>query len=305
MKQKEESTIPHLAERGRPEAVFAEVERIFLFWGRVGDFEQVERCFSLVRALYHGNYPGYQACNTDYHNLSHVMDILLAAARLLDGKALLEGPWAAELSRDLCMAALLHDTGYIQKIEDTEGTGAKYTREHVVRSSAFTRENAKALGLYGAQAERLGRLIACTDLCHLPWDLGFPTEEEAMAGAVLGTADLLGQMGDRAYLEKLLFLYYEFREAGFPGYQTEFDILRNTLGFYDQTRKRLDEGLGGLSRYAREHFFRRFRTDRDVYMESIEHQMEYLKGILADSSTNFRKKLHRLDLESVSAPRIA
>jgi hypothetical protein len=26
-------------------------------------------------------------------------------------------------------------------------------------------------------------------------------------GAILGTADLLGQMSDRAYLEKLLFLY--------------------------------------------------------------------------------------------------
>ena len=31
-------------------------------------------------------------------------------------------------------------------------------------------------------------------------------------------ADLVGQMSDRAYLEKLLFLYYEFKEAGFPGY---------------------------------------------------------------------------------------
>ena len=305
MNKPDEGQLAILVDQSRPEAVFAEAERIFLFWGKVSDFEQVERCFSLVRALYHGNFPGYQACNTDYHNLSHTMDILLATARLMDGKALLEGSWQADLSRDLYMAALLHDAGYIQELDDSEGTGAKYTRDHVKRSAAFTRDNAQSLGLSADQIRRIPLLIACTDLCHLPWDLGFPSEDEAMAGALLGSADLLGQMGDRAYLEKLLFLYYEFREAGFPGYQTEFDILRNTLGFYSTTRVRLDKGLGGLSRYAQEHFSQRFGTDRDLYMESIEHQMAYLRSILADSSTNFRKKLRRMDLEAIHPPRSA
>ena len=31
---------------------------------------------------------------------------------------------------------------------------------------------------------------------------------------MLGTADLIGQMADRYYLEKLLLLYEEFSEAG-------------------------------------------------------------------------------------------
>ena len=35
------------------------------------------------------------------------------------------------------IAILMHDTGYLKKRGDTEGTGAKYTFVHVIRSCAF------------------------------------------------------------------------------------------------------------------------------------------------------------------------
>ena len=87
--------------------------------------------------LFRGNYPGYQKCNTWYHDLKHTTDCLLAMARLLHGASLNGLPLP---DRDVVLgltAALFHDTGYIQAEDDLEGTGAKYTLVHVERSVAF------------------------------------------------------------------------------------------------------------------------------------------------------------------------
>lgn len=108
-------------------------------------------------------------------------------------------------------------------------------------------------------------------------------------------------MGDRAYLEKLLFLYYEFKEAGITGYGSAYDILEKTLGFYEGVKKRLDVTLASTKDYASRHFSARYGTDRDLYREAIQRQMDYLAGIVADDGSNFRKKLKRMDLEAVEA----
>jgi len=111
-------------------------------------------------------------------------------------------------------------------------------------------------------------------------------------------------MADRAYLEKLLFLYYEFKEAGFAGYDTEFDILRKTMGFYSLTMDRLDGEFHGVRGLVRAHFAERWGTDADLYDEAMGRQMAYLQTILDDATTNFRKKLKRMDLE-LSQPKTA
>jgi hypothetical protein len=125
------------------------------------------------------------------------------------------------------------------------------------------------------------------------------SEDERQGIEVLAAADLLGQMSDRAYIEKLLFLYYEFREAGIEGYNSAFDILRKTAGFYESTKARLDGPLGRVSGRSREHFAARCGIDRDLYREAIGRQMSYLDSILADDATNFRSKLKRLDLAGI------
>jgi len=150
----------------------------------------------------------------------------------------------------------------------------------------------------------VARLIWSTGLAGEYDDQAWESDDERLAGALLASADLVGQMSDRAYLERLLFLYYEFREAGFPGYETEFDILRKTLDFYQLTVRRLDGSLGGMRAHARSHFRLRRDLNRDLYAEAMERQMDYLKDILADNSTNFRHKLRRMDLENVR-PRVA
>ena len=165
---------------------------------------------------------------------------------------------------------------------------------------AYLATYAKVLGL--EPHERRGRLIWGTDLAK-PWtSIGFSSDLEEKSAALLATGDLLGQMADRAYLEKLLFLYYEFREAGFSDYQTEFDMLKKTLGFFDVIQKRLDTTLSSVYNLATAHFRTRLGLEANLYTESIEGQKAYLKTVIDDTVKNFRQKLKRLDLEKAPAP---
>lgn len=276
-------------------AVLAETLRVQAFHYSPSDTERLRTRYRLVESLFEGRFAGYRRCLVEYHDLRHTMDVLLASARLIDGYNLQRPPLPAELAGDLLLAALLHDTGYIQEEWDVEGTGAKYTREHEQRSVEFARRNAAAFGVEERALPALARMIQATDLKMSFAAIPYACEQERAAGAILASADLLGQMADREYLEKLLFLYREFQEAGIPGNDTEFEILKKTRGFYFGTRKRLEVTLLGTHELARAHFRERFGVDRNLYIVAIDRHMTYLDAIIADSTTNYRHKLHRGD----------
>lgn len=278
-------------------AVLNEVRRIFLMSYDSAPFIQVENAFAVICSLFDGNFPGYRKCNTEYHNLTHTLDALLATARLMDGRASVKTKFDVRLAVNLLLAALLHDTGYIQEEWDVEGTGAKYTKLHVERSISFVEKNAGNFHIAADDVKLISRLILCTGLkADSNRGLAGDTGE---AGAILGTADLLGQMSDRAYLEKLLFLYYEFREASIDGFNTTYDILKNTLSFYEATLDRFENQLQRSYEYALYHFRLRHEIDENLYITAIENQMKYLTGIIEDETTNFRNKLKRLDIEKM------
>ena len=257
----------------------------------------------MVCDLFDGNHPGYRRCRTEYHDLAHTLDTFLAAARLADGRLLSGHPLSAARIELLLIAALFHDTGYIQENCDLTGTGAQYTKSHVARSCTFVKKNASAFLLSETEADAVGDLILFTDLGFSPdEDL---CEEDLVTGQILGTADLIGQMADRTYLEKLLFLYYEFREGGVAGFDTSFDILKKTRLFYAQTSSRLDTALGRTYSYAQEHFRTRLGVDANLYTEAIARHMSYLQSIIDDENTNFRTKLKRIDIVSRETPYLA
>ena len=298
-----ESTLPlelaSLLDHADSDAVIAAVKSLFSVAYPGADFASVEHAFTLINDLYAGRYPGYVACRTAYHDYRHTVDVFVATARLLDGAVLSGTAPASPMAADTLVAALLHDVGYVQETTDAEGTGAKYTKTHVSRSVEFTAKHATAFGLDAGRAKRIGTLILGTDLA-IPWDkLPYETAEDRLAASVLAAADLLGQMADRTYLEKLLFLYYEFREAGFGGYNSAFDILRKTSAFYAGTKERLDKTLAPVSYAARRHFAERYGEDRDLYRDAIAMQMSYLDSIMEDDSVNFRQRLRRMDLETI------
>jgi hypothetical protein len=276
-----------------PVAVYAEVKRLFLFHYEAPAAASLETLFSRTEDLFAGRFPGFRHCNTEFHNFAHTTDTFLTVMRIIDGYNLTGKPFPATTARCLLAAALFHDAGYLQQDWDTLGTGAKYTREHVSRSKEFVAANGVALGLSAPETADICLAIDSTEQVRtLKSDSGAPLGER-MAASLLGAADLVAQLADRVYLEKLLFLYYEFREAGIAGYETEFDIIRRTLDFYELVRSRLEKEFGGVHHYAIAHFRERFGIDRDLYAEAIERNLEFVRAIIADEQTNFRSKLKR------------
>jgi len=293
MKDARPVQLARLLDTSRPEAALDEVKKLFSEFHPPKKFAPVKKNFVLMKRLFGGRFRGYRACNTEYHDFSHTVDALLAVARLADGGAREKGPLHVDLVVSLFNAALLHDTGYIQESWDTDGTGAKYTTNHVERSVTFLRKNMKVLGMEEGEADTVERLIRCTGLSVDLDTIDFSSADERYAGCLLGSADLLGQMSDRAYLEKLIFLYNEFREAGIPGFSTEFDILRKTVDFYEITLARLKGPYQAVFESARRHFRERHGIDENLYMDAINRHIAYLHKIIEDDTTNFRHKLKR------------
>lgn len=293
------SELSDILDHDNPSAVFDWWHQISSLMYPDVPFSLVDKVFPLVADLYAGRFPRYTACRTNYHDYRHTIDVFVATVRLSDGLQLSGTQLSPDLVEDIVCAALFHDVGYIQKDDDTFGTGAKYTATHVVRSVEFLKQYKDTFEIDPERADRMGRIIMGTDLA-IPWDkLDIHGKTENTATSILAAADLLGQMADRAYLEKLLFLYYEFKEAGIGGYESAFDILRKTAGFYTAVKGRLETKLGDVSGASRSHFAKRVSIDRDLYRESIAHQMAYLDEIMDDDSVNFRKRLRRMDLEAV------
>ena len=279
-----------------PEAVHKEVLHILSLINPEFDTKTIDRNFRFTVDLYEGKLPEYKACNTDYHNLRHITDTYLAMARLLHGVQI-SGNNLSDRKIDLGLTgALMHDAGMIQKSSDTEGTGAQYTHDHVKLSMDFVEKHAATLLLESQEIAELCNMIQCTDLMAEISAINFSSEKEELLGKMLGTADLIAQMADRTYLEKLLFLYHEFKEAKMGDYNNEVDFLHQTLNFFEISDKRFRETLDNTNRYMVPHFKARWDIHENLYIISLENQRDYLEKILGDESKSIYQELKRDDI---------
>jgi hypothetical protein len=289
-KRRQLSELVHVDDPG---AVFAEIKRIAEDMDPRFDFSLVGQTFLDVIRLFQGDLPGYRTCNTRYHDLRHTMLVLLAMARLMDG-ALLAHRQISEKGINIgLVSALMHDTGYIQTDDDTVGSGAKYTLVHIPRSIEFVRHYFAGNAYFNRDMTIFRDILNCTGVNTKIADIQFATPEIELIGKMLGTADLLGQMADRRYLEKLLYLFREFAEAGVKGFETEFDLLHNTLGFYDMTRQRFTVELSNVNRYMIRYFQTRLNIDSDLYAQSIETNMKYLSYLMSYHEQDYPQYLRR------------
>src|SRR5690606_10931 len=99
------------------------------------------------------------------------------------------------------LAILMHDTGYLKRRDDTGGTGAKYTLIHVERSMEFAAELLRENHFTDSEINAVQNMIRCTGVNVNLAAIPFQSEEERIAGFALGTADLLGQMAAKDYVD--------------------------------------------------------------------------------------------------------
>ena len=83
------------------------------------------------------------------------------------------------------------------------------------------------------------------------------------------------------------------KEAKVPEFKDEVDLLRKTLEFYNVTKDRFVNEMDSVNDYMKDHFKARWDIDKDLYLEAIENQMNYLKSILENHGENFRAQLKR------------
>lgn len=229
--------------------------------------ETMEQAFRDITRLYRGEYPGYHACDTHYHDLQHVLDVTLAMARLMDGcvRATHSGLLDERLYEFGVLAALYHDCGYIRHRKDTKHfNGAEYTKTHVSRGGRFFEEYLVKIGM--ADLAPVASATLHFTGYEVPVNRIRVAPEFRLIGNLLGSADILAQMADRCYLEKCYDrLYPEFVSGGIARQQKEdgteqvvfaspSDLIFKTPSFYDSARKRLQVDLDGYCKYVENHF---------------------------------------------------
>lgn len=276
-----------------PVKVLEKIKKLFSCSYPEKEFKKVENAYNDVTKLFEGKFKGYQACNLEYHSFSHTMAVFVALAKLIDGYNLKENILPVEDARNALISAIMHDTGYIRRINDTKCSDAMYTLTHVKRSVEFAKFYLTEKRWNKREITEVCNIIRCTGLNVNMGDIKFRSKIEKILGCMLGTADYLGQMSDRLYLEKLLFLYREFQEANIVDYTGELDLLKKTIGFYQKVQKMFSEDFEGVYKYARYHFRKRAGINSNLYMVKISRSIKYLSNVLARPEKKYRKKLRR------------
>lgn len=276
-----------------PQSVLDEVKTtVFIMFPEFG-FTRIRCVFEDTVRLFQGQYPGYRKCNTRYHDLKHTTDTLLALVRLIHGATENKASFSEKNVGLGLISALFHDTGYIQSINDNVGTGAKFTASHISRSTAFMEEYFLERDYSREDFEFCKAILRCTGLNVNMNESQFIDIENEILGKILATADLLGQMADRTYLEKLPFLYHEFREGNVEGFESELDLIEKTPEFFKMTMERFEDELGGVYKYMRDHFRVRWGIDEDLYMATLKKTLQYLEYILENHRQDYHEHLRR------------
>lgn len=250
-----------------------------------------------VADLYAGRWPSHEACAVTYHNFSHALDVCLAAARMLSGWNSVEPEHALDGSYfQIGMAAgLFHDAGYIKDKGDHAGQGGKFTLIHVKRSMEIAREYLEKKQWPAGEIDAVTRIISITDYTKLPnlarlfKDLRLKTLAQIVA-----TADLVAQMADTDYVQRIDDLFAEFEEVyefenpedlakkGTKVYKTVQEIKDGTIAFYEQFVVPTLNRLGRMDRYLSGFF----GAGRNPYQENIAAN---LSGHLMDVRSQWRR----------------
>ena len=252
-----------------------------------GERAFVPRAFDWAEDCFTGRYDDYLPIDARYHDLEHTLQGTLCLVRLIYGrhKAQVTPELPERMFQLALLAILFHDTGYLKRKGDEDGTGAKYTPIHVSRSGAFAMEFLSKKGYSEAEISTIQNMINCTgvnvDLEAIP----FGSQLERTMGFALGTADLLGQMAARDYVDKLPILYSEFAEAAKYSFgknrfvfKSAEELMRNTPAFWEYyVWPKINNDFGGLYRFLNDPY----PDGPNLYIQRIDQNLAKLRDKLA------------------------
>lgn len=253
-----------------------------------GDPQFVASVFGWTVQAFTGGHPDYLPVDAVYHDLEHTLQGTLCLVQILRTRHQAEShPVISQRLFQLgLLAILLHDTGYLKRRDDLEGTGAKYTVTHVQRSAEFAAALMTEKGFPALDILAVRNMIHSTGVDAALGRIDFQSEAERAVGLALGTADLIGQMAAEDYVEKLPLLFREFTEAAqFTGDKTSLvgmfssaqDLTKKTPAFWDYTRNRLTRDFGGMYRFLNDPY----PFGPNHYLERIEANVARIRQLLS------------------------
>jgi hypothetical protein len=268
------------------DAVQAEILRLYRERYPAASSRAIEVAFDDAVQMYDGAHPDFHACDTEYHDLQHVLDVTLAMARLMNGYARSRHNGSpmlpAKLFTDGIIAALLHDVGYLRhRRDDRRHYGSEYTLTHVSRGTGVLGHYLESRGL-SDDADAIAELLHFTGYERPVAAIQVSDPLLQQLGHMLGSADIIAQMSDRCYLEKCRDrLYPEFLLGGLarrmlPDGRVEVvfssgdDLVRKTPGFFANAMRRLDHDLRGAYGYATAHF-----EGQNFYIDEMQKNVRY------------------------------
>jgi hypothetical protein len=259
-------------------------------------------CNSLITFsfdLFHGKNPEFQPCDTAFHDFEHTMQATAAVADLLAAHR--QNPVIASLKQrdwELAIAAaILHDTGYLKRRNDLDGSGAKYSAIHVGRSCFHAWDLLPAFGFSHDELRQIQNAICATAISVSMEELPFRDSREWLIGALVATGDMLGQMAAEDYPERLAGLYLEFREAtvfsrlqkaSFAVHKNLLDLLEGTEKFYSgYVTRMLNQEWKGLYRILDD------RQGRNRYIDRIRINIARVNLIACSLASGHREAVAR------------
>jgi len=244
----------------------------------------IERVFNDIVDLFSGKHPAYGPIDLWYHDLEHTMQATLCLVQILSGRhsAGVEPRLTARQFELAICGALLHDSGYLKVRSDTNGTGAKYTYCHVLRSCAFAASYLPTLGATDLEVEAVLGAINCTGPAKQVSRLYFREAIDRVVGCALATGDYLGQMSAIDYPDELDILYREFKEsddyihlpASRRPFSSAIDLIQRTPSFWRQiVLPKLESEFQAVYRFLAEPY----PHGRNAYLDAVENNMTVIQ----------------------------
>lgn len=258
-------------------------------------FARLHQVFGEVRSLFEGRHADYLPIDLKYHDLEHTLQATVCLIELFAGRVAAKAEPVLTPQQIECglVAALLHDCGYLKLRSDREGTGAKYTFCHVLRSCAFASAYLPPRGFDADEVSLVVGAITCTGPVQersQPW---LQTSADRTIGFALATADYLGQMAAADYPDELDILYAEFCESDdfchIPVAKRAFtsteDLKRKTPEFWGRAvLPKLEGPFGGLHRYLAVPP----PEGTNPYLEAIDRNLNEIRRRLGAPSSHHR-----------------
>ena len=276
----DKNQLPQNRDAGKTSDILPEILSLCVSTWPTIDIVPFKACYKHVSDFFRGKNPYFEKNILPYHNLRHTRLVTLATARIFHGLHHSGKTLRGTVVEKGLLCALFHDAGMLAMRTDQHPfLNKKKGTSHEKRSGQLMRGYGLVVGLPTFFSIECEEIINHTNLNISPKSIEC-SKESSLIGCVVASADLISQMADRYYLECLSSLFYEMQGDNNTEFPSLEEMMRNTKRFYNDTQKRLDNELGGVHHALTHHFLHHQQINKNIYLEQITANMEYLDIII-------------------------